>query len=997
MIYNLLEKNCDPVDNEDPRLTWDTLKMKIRRETINYSIRKSKLKAQEREELKNNLKKLEIEITNPNVSRDTVDLYSMAKNEWEMNEKELTRGAILRSKAQWVEEGETNSRFFLNLEKYNQELKTITAVKDEQGNILDDPKIIMDHLSNFYKSLYAPEPITKDNIDLAYCNNLYDKFVSDIQMSQEDMVDLEADITEKELFEAIKGMPVNKTPGTDGITVEFYKKFWNHIKSPFIRCIKQIFDSGELSSDQKTGIINLIPKPDKDLLQIKNWRPISILNVDYKIITKILASRLKPILPKIIHSDQCGYVLDRLIGENIRIVDDLITYCKTEEIGGLLVFLDFEKAFDSLDWDFIRHTLEQFGAGPNFRKWIDILYNNINSSVSNNGVISKSFNLKRGIRQGCPISAYIFIMCAELLAQQIRSSKDCQGINISNTEFKILQFADDTVLIVNNVDSLKVGLSIVKEFSVISGLRINRSKTEIFNLGIEDYYINNLLKRIGLKLSVEPIRYLGIWFSKDKILKEYKNFRHKLEKIENLLKMWKRRDLSLKGKITVLKSLAVSQMIFPLTMLAASEDIVKEVETLLYNFLWNGKPDRVKRSTMIRDISEGGLKMIDVRSMIDALNISWIKQFFTNDSKKWKVIPNIYCQPLLVDELAMCSYKLDYIPKQLPVFYKQCFASLNKCKNFSNENMDDILNQSIWFNKDITAGGKPFFYQTWWDRGIKILGDIFDHKGELLQPDVLGTKYNLDMSNFLEYFSLRSAIPGYWKMMLRHHGAKLLERYKMPIIIVSGNEKPLNYVSTNNVYWRLVHLAATKLETSPKAFLFWEDKGYMNENTRKKILYIPFIVTSETKIQSLQFKIFHNTYITREKLFKWQKKPNPLCTYCGQLDTITHHFALCDEITCFWNSLSNWWHTMCPDCKQLSECDILLGSPYRKCHFIQFNYIILAAKWYIYRQNLNEEPYSFLSFLPELKKKILTLKYIANKKDNYVKFHNTWQKILDNL
>jgi exonuclease III len=971
MIYNLLEKNCDPVDNEDPKLTWDTLKMKIRRETINYSIRKAKLQKKERKKLKEQLSKLETEISAPNVSRDTVDLYNVTKSEWEMNEKELTRGAILRSKAQWVEEGETNSRFFLNLEKYNQELKTIITMQDEDGTILEDPDKIMNHITNFYKGLYAPGNTNKSNIENIHYEDLLTDFVSNTKMSQEDMLSLESDITEKEIYQAISSMPGNKSPGSDGITVEFYKKFWNQIKNPLSRCFRHIFESGELSIDQKTGIINLIPKADKDLLKIKNWRPISLLNVDYKILTKILATRLKPILPNIIHTDQCGYVLDRLIGENIRIVDDLISYCEKEEIGGLLIFLDFEKAFDSLDWNFIKHTLLEFGTGPKFRKWIDILYNDINSSVSNNGYLSESFKLKRGIRQGCPISAYIFIMCAELLAQKIRQSSICQGINISDTEFKLLQFADDTVLIVNNVDSLRAGLNIVKDFSVISGLRINRSKTEIFNLGTEDVYINNLLKRIGLKISEEPIRYLGIWFTKDKILKEYKNYRHKIEKIENLLKIWKQRDLSLKGKITVLKSLAVSQLIFPLTMLVASEEVVKEVENLLYNFLWNGKPDRISRSTMIRDISEGGLKMIDVKSMISALNISWLDKFYIKDGKKWKVIPNLCCHPLSVEEFAMCSYKKDYIPKELPPFYKQCLLSLDKCKEFDKDNTDDILNQGIWFNKNITVGGKPLYYPTWWNGGIKILGDIVDHNGELLQPDVLEAKYNIDMSNFLEYFSLRAAIPGYWKMILKCQGSKLIDRYEMPIINVAGHKKLLKHVSTNNIYWRLVHQAATKKEDRPKAFTFWEELDFMNENTRKKILYIPFIVTSETKIQSLQFKIFHNTYITREKLFKWQKKNSPLCTHCGELDTLTHHFAYCEKIVCFWNSLSNWWHIMCPECDQLSDRDILLGSPYRKCHFLQFNYIILAAKWYIYRQNYNGEPYSFFHFLPELKKKIL--------------------------
>jgi hypothetical protein len=714
--------------------------------------------------------------------------------------------------------------------------------------------------------------------------------------------------------------------------------------------------------------------------------------VDYKILTKALAIRLKPILPKIIHQDQCGFVMDRLIGENIRIVDDLITYCEKEDIEGLLVFLDFEKAFDSLDWRFIQHSLKEFGFGPYFMKWIQILYNNIVSMVSNNGHMSETFFLERGIRQGCPISPYIFIICAELLAQKIRNTPNAQGLLINQNEFKILQFADDTVLIMDDTKSLRTALNIVREFSHVSGLRINRSKTEIYNLGSNDP--NPELKKFGLKVSDAPIRYLGIWFSKDKPIMEYKNFRHKLEKIANLLKMWKRRDLSLKGKITVLKSLAISQLVFPLTMLSAPEEVIHEAESLMYDFLWDGKPERIKRNTVIRDISEGGLKMIDIRAMIDALKISWISKFYENDSKKWKVVPNLLGNKLSIKEFATCSYTKKMIPSTLPVFYRECLESLSKCKAFNPHNIDDILNEGLWLNKSITVGGKPLFYKNWYDKGIKIIGDIGDHKGELLQPDVIETKYGLSLTNFLEYYSLRQAIPGLWKLNLKEGNPKLTDRYTMPNIMDGMVKKPLKAMNTNKIYWQLV-----KIKTSSRisSLAYWENQSFLDISNRKKFFRIPFVVTSETKMQSLQYKIFHNQYITRERLFQWKKKDEPYCLDCGISDSLLHHFAHCNTMTIFWNSFANWWHLICPDCDPIDDIDITIGRINKQCHFLQLNYVLLSARWYIYRQKYQEEKCFFLEFLPELKSKIHILKLISIKNNNFEQFVLRWGEIFDLL
>ena len=165
---------------------------------------------------------------------------------------------------------------------------------------------------------------------------------------------------------ALKTFQLNKTPGTDGLTAEFYLRFWTDISGPLIDCLNHGALLGELSISQRQGIISLIPKKNKDALLLKNWRPISFLNTDYKLATKCIAKRLEKVLPYLIDGDQTGYIKGRFIGENIRLISDIIEQNKE----GMILFLDFEKAFDSLEWEFLFKVLNTMNFGQSFLNWI---------------------------------------------------------------------------------------------------------------------------------------------------------------------------------------------------------------------------------------------------------------------------------------------------------------------------------------------------------------------------------------------------------------------------------------------------------------------------------------------------------------------------------------------------------------------------------------------------------------------------------------------------
>ena len=193
--------------------------------------------------------------------------------------------------------------------------------------------------------------------------------------------------------------------------------------------------------------------------------PVTLPNVDYKILAKCIAKRIEPFLPKLIHSDQTGFMKDRFIGQNVRRLNDLMEYTDVKKISGIFLFMDFEKAFDSIERNFIKRSFELFNLGP------------FEAVVMNAGYMTDYFTVSREVRQGYPLSSFLFILSVELLALKTRQEPNCKGISLPNLqEAKISQFADDTTLISKDTNSLKFSIQIIGTFGSISGLGLNKKK-----------------------------------------------------------------------------------------------------------------------------------------------------------------------------------------------------------------------------------------------------------------------------------------------------------------------------------------------------------------------------------------------------------------------------------------------------------------------------------------------------------------------------------------
>ena len=455
-------------DFGDPLLWWDKAKQQFKVIAICCAKIIGKQKRHERFQLERKLDRLR-EKSNSGVSGD-IEEYLVAKEELkELDLKDLEATKI-RAKAQFMEEGERSTRYFYSLEKSRRADQTIRVLTKENLDTVSEPEDLLKETYYFYKTLYTAQPCAEDARN-QFLNAAIPKLPDNARNSCEGL------ITEEELLKAVRSMESNKSPGFDGLTTNFYKHFWPILSEKLTRVYNYAFRTGALTVSQRRGVISLLFKKG-DRAQLKNWRPVALLNTDYKILTKALANRLQQVLPPIIHTDQTASIKGRTINDNTRLLHDVVAYVNEKDIPLALISVDQLKAFDRVSHEFLFECLERFGFGPNFVQWIKLIYNSVSSSVKTNGWLTAFITLERGLRQGCALSMPLYVLTAETMAINIRENPRIHGTRPpdSQEELKLSQYADDTTLLLSDDQSIDEVFNTFNWYERASGAKINKGK-----------------------------------------------------------------------------------------------------------------------------------------------------------------------------------------------------------------------------------------------------------------------------------------------------------------------------------------------------------------------------------------------------------------------------------------------------------------------------------------------------------------------------------------
>ena len=907
-------------------LLWEAVKVNIRSFSIAYSGKISKQRNNLENKLLHDIAHYETMFAH-SPSDEIMKCLSNARRQLDLIYDYKFQGIVLRSRARWAEKGEKNSRYFLNLEHRNKSNNCISEIITSNGDTLTHTQDILAEARSYYAGLYSK---VKTNDILAFFNNL-NKNTETLTADQRFFC--EGLLSFSDCKTALLSMANNKTPGSDGLPVEFYKTFWNEIGPLVVHSLNFAYHYGCLSDEQGRATISLIPKPPKDLKFLKNWRPIALLNTDYKIGAKCIASRLKAVLNNIISPEQSGFLKGRYIGENIRLVLDTIAHCNSYKINGVLIFLDFEKAFDSLDWDFLFQSLSYFSFGPELMNWIKIYYSNTYACVSNNGHMSSYFQISRGVRQGCPLSPYLFIICSDIFIRLIKFNNDITGIRIFNREFKITHYADDTVLLCNGSShSINSIMGVIKDFGNVSGLKVNCEKSYLFPLGLFTKSIPQHFARHQFPINCGPIPYLGIVISNNVDDFFRLNYLPKLSRLKNILCLWSTRDLTPLGKITLIKSFAISQLVFLFTVLPnPPRTFIADLNKVLYSFIWNNKPDKIKRLTLINTKGNGGLDMVDVFSFSQSLKCTWVKRYIDDKTSDWKYFFDYYLKPFGMQFLFKCNFSTNTVTTIKNSFCKQVceawatFNSYSPTENFGNE--------IVFNNSYINIGGNCIFYKSLVDNDAIFVRSFFNIDGFALSYETFKTLFDITNFPFTLYYGIINAVPSSWKSNLTcsHIASSSLQNYHL----CERNQK-----ISRLVYHRIIgHIA-----TPPTCVHYWNSIDFDKVLTWENIFTLPHIAVRDSTIKYFQIRFLHRILGVNHRLYQINYVDSPLCSFCHLEDeTILHLFCDCLFV-------KRYWSEVFPLCinenYNLSISDICFGFFEKPKHPI--NFFILYAKYYIF-------------------------------------------------
>ena len=637
---------------------WEVCKERIKGLSINYGAAKLRANCQKRDLLVRLAEHLKVKLDLGNMS--CLGPYHSTLAELAKFDLEAAQGAQVRSRIRWVEEGEISSSFFFRLEKKRGADRLISALKTSNGSIVSDTPALCDVITSFYSDLFSSVP-TDDSARASLLHNVSSSLLPDVAETCEGL------LSPEECHAALVGMARRKAPGSDGLPMEFYLKFWDLLGEDLVCVLNSCFSSGLLSRSQRRGIISLSFKKG-DRLDIRNWRPISLLNVDYKLAARTIAARLLKVIHLVVDKDQTCGVPGRFIGENVAFLRDVVDFATVSNSPVALLSLDQEKAFDRVEWSFMRDTLLKMGFGPSFVGWVDLFYCGVQSAVDVNGHVSPFFSLSRGVRQGCPLSPLLYVLVAEVLACNIRTNPRIIGLSLPGSPSPlpvISQYADDTSLVVTTDDSIKATFETYSLFEKGSGAKLNQFKSKGLWLGS---WVGRTDPPVALDWSPTKLKVLGVYLGLGNL--EEANWRPRIDAVQNVLFSWKQRILSFQGRALVINALALARVWYVACLIHMPPWVLKELNTLIFNFFWKGKRELVSRSCVVQHSLFGGFSVINVKLKVFSLVAQWIKRYASSPASWTFFVAYWFRTRLNLSPLEVFSDPYSVVVRDLPPFYQ---------------------------------------------------------------------------------------------------------------------------------------------------------------------------------------------------------------------------------------------------------------------------------------------------------------------------------------
>ena len=561
-----------------------------------------------------------------------------------------------RSRIQWLSCGDRNSSFFHSVTRGRRALNKFAVIEDETGTAFFREEQIVQAIESFYQDIFS----SRSTGDLSVVREVISPRIS--PEMNDALIAVPSDV---EIKQAVFSINVDKAPGPDGFSADFYQSFWDIIGPDITRDIRDFFASGNLHKRQNETHVWMIPKisgPRK----VADYRPIALCNTHYKIIAKILTKRLQPLLSHLISRHQSAFVPGRAISDNVLITHEILYYLRTSAARQrctMAVKTDMSKAYDRIEWDFLREVMERLGFHSVWISWIMACVSSVSYSFLVNGAPQGLVLPTRGLRQGDPLSPYLFILCTEVLSglcNQAQERGSLAGVKVARScpPINHLLFADDTMFFCrSDRASCEALVSILQRYELASGQCINRNKSAItFSSKTMLSTKQNVKSALGIGQEGGIGKYLGLPEHFGRRKRDI--FASLVDRIRQKSHGWTTRFLSGAGKLVLLKSVLAAMPAYAMSCFKLPQSLCKQIQSVLTRFWWDQKPERRRlcwiawdRLTLPKSV--GGLGFRDIELFNDALLAKLTWRLLKNpDSLLGQTLLGKYCRN---ESLMECS------------------------------------------------------------------------------------------------------------------------------------------------------------------------------------------------------------------------------------------------------------------------------------------------------------------------------------------------------
>lgn len=516
------------------------------------------------------------------------------------------------SREEWIKSGDRNTKFYHAATKVRKATSKIHCLRNDHGDWVDKEDNLASMVQNHFQSMF------KDDKSMPKVSNISNGFPFSANIFEYSFC---REVTKEEIKKALFDMEPFKAPGPDGFHASFYQSTWELVGDDISKMVKVFIESGELQEGMNDTLLTLIPKISNPET-VGHLRPISLCNVGYKIITKVISNRLKDLMNIIIGPEQSSFVPKRQITDNIAIFQETLHSMRKKKgnKGFMLLKIDLEKAYDRLSWSFIQETIQLIGLEE---RWVNIIMTCITTprlAVLWNGAQLDWIKPERGIRQGDPMSPYMFVLCIERLSHLIKEEAkrgNWKGIKLSRygPELTHLLFADDMVLFADATEEqMRAMKSCLDRFEAVSGQRINLQKSQIyFSCNVLPEQINKIVKIAGIGNTTDLGRYLGVPAIHGRVNQSL--YAPMLDRLDKKMDGWKNRYLSMAGRSILAQSCLSSIPYFAMQTAYLPMGLCDEIDKKIRKFIWGTGVHLVSWDTVTKAKHDGGLGIRKSRDM----------------------------------------------------------------------------------------------------------------------------------------------------------------------------------------------------------------------------------------------------------------------------------------------------------------------------------------------------------------------------------------------